>query len=283
MNRYGLENLSNYNIPEELNLFRYAVVMEYNGSSFAGSQIQPGQRTVQSELENAIKILIKKEVKTIFSGRTDAGVHAHGQVAHFELSEKLDRYRFLHSLNAVLPPDISVSDIVETDREFHSQKSAVYRWYRYTINNRTQRSVWLNNAIHIHTELNLENMNKALEYIKGKHNFTSFKSSQSSNPAVDCIVYDAVCKAEDGMINIDIVANRFVYNMVRIIVGTLITIGKGIYTPEHMKSILEACDRTKAGPTAKAEGLTLKSVYYGKKYNIVNKEAYNEDILSKAS
>lgn len=272
---------------EENNFFRYAMVVEYNGSCYAGSQKQPRQKTVQSEIESALSVLIKQDVKAIFSGRTDAGVHAKGQVVHFDLSFQLDTNKLIHSLNAILPTDISVNSIVEVDCSFHSQKSAEARWYRYTINNRSQRSVWQKEALNTHQKLNVNEMNRALSFLIGSHDFSSFKSANSTNPATECTVIYAECKSEAGIIHIDIVANRFLYNMVRIIVGTLINIGKGIFPSEYMLEVLNATDRTKAGPTVRPEGLTLMSVYYGKKYNISDyfkmEAIYNENLLCKAS
>jgi len=276
------------NIDSEDNqFFRYAMVVEYNGSLYAGSQKQPKQKTVQSELESAVSVLTKQEIKVIFSGRTDTGVHAKGQVVHFDLPYQLNTYRFMNSLNAILPSDISVSIIKELNRDFHSQKSATARWYRYTINNKPQRSVWQKEALNIRQELNINEINKALSFLLGNHDFSSFKTTNSSNPVTDCTVIYAECSSEAGVIYIDIIANRFLYNMVRIIVGTLINIGKGIFPAEYMLEVLNAKDRTKAGPTARPEGLTLMSVYYEKKYNLsdyFNMETiYNENIFSKAS
>jgi len=270
-------------------LFRYAVIIEYLGSSFAGSQVQPGQKTIQSEIEAVLNVLTGLEIKTVFAGRTDKGVHAKGQVAHFDLPFEIDTYRFIHSLNAILPADISIMSIKQVERDFHSQKSARYRWYRYTINNRQQRSSWFNNALHIRQKLDMESMNKALSYLIGKHDFSSFKSSNSCNPAKECMIYRAECTClEDaGIIYMDLIADRFLYNMIRIIVGTLIRIGKGSFPPEYMLEVLEAKDRTKAGPTARPEGLVLMSVGYSEKYNIndeLNKEAIkNENLFCKAS
>lgn len=286
MNDY--KNITTTNIEsEETKFFRYAVVVEYNGSSFAGSQKQPEQRTVQSEMETALSILAKTDIKVVFSGRTDSGVHARGQVAHFDIDYQIDTNKFLHSLNAILPSDISASLMIEVDHEFHSQKSALYRWYRYTINNKSHRSVWLNESLCVQTKLNIKEMNKALTYLKGTHDFSSFKSMRSTNPICECTLYYAGCKSEDGIIHIDFIANRFVYNMIRIIVGTLLPIGKELMPANHMQEVLDFKDRTQAGPTAKPEGLTLMAVNYDKKYNLsdyLNMEAiYNENLLCKAS
>lgn len=129
------------------NTYRYAMIIEYLGGSFAGSQIQLNQRTVQSELNEALRTLTKQDIKTVFSGRTDAGVNAKGQVVHVDFQQKTDIKRMILALNAILPPDISVKRIIEVNKNFHAQKSAISRWYRYTINNRPSRSVWFQNAM----------------------------------------------------------------------------------------------------------------------------------------
>lgn len=264
---------------------RYAMIVEYFGTYYAGSQIQPDVNTVQAELLKAIAVLIKSEIKLVFSGRTDAGVHSKGQVVHFDTDELQDEEKFIYSLNSLLPADISISKLVEVDSEFHSQRSAKLRWYRYTINNKPQRSIWNPNTLHIRQPLNIEDMNKALTYILGEHDFSSFKNTNTLNPAKICNLQNAECKSQDGIISIDLVANRFLYNMVRIIVGTLIEIGKGKKEPQFMKEILDYKDRSKAGPAIKPDGLSLMAVTYESKYNLDNKKEakYNEDIFCEAS
>jgi len=254
---------------EGSNFFRYSLIVEYVGWGFCGSQRQPGVKTVQSELEKALKKLLQFDIKVIFSGRTDKGVHAKNQVAHFNVPFELNLNRFLYSLNSVLSENISVKSMQKVDKNFHSQISAKYRWYRYIINNKPQRSVWLNKtSAHIYEKLDVQSMQTALNYLIGKHDFTGFKKVNSPNPVKECTMYHAVISEKAGVINIDLIANRFLYNMVRIIVGALIEIGKGLYPPEHMLKILEAKDRTLAGHTAEACGLTFMMVGYDEKYNI---------------
>jgi len=271
---------------EGSNFFRYSLIVEYVGWGFFGSQRQPNVKTVQSELEDSLKKLLQYDVKVIFSGRTDRGVHAKNQVAHFNVPFELNLNRFLYSLNSILSEHLSVKNVQKVDRTFHSQLSAKYRWYRYTINNQPQRSVWLDKtSCHIYEKLNVESMQKALNYLRGKHDFTSFKKVNTPNPVKECVVYNAEISEKSGVINIDLIANRFLYNMIRIIAGTLIEIGKGIYPPEHMLKVLEAKDRTIAGFTAEACGLTFMMVGYDEKYDIKATMEINdnENLLSKAS
>lgn len=251
---------------------KYALKVEYIGTNYAGSQKQPNQKTIQSELESALCTLtggcsdnssnIPKSIKTIFSGRTDAGVHSRGQVVHFVTEEPIVASKFLNSLNGLLPKDISVSEIFEVSDDFHAQKSGRYRRYHYRIVNRQQRSVWDGHSLLVRKELDIERMNKALSYLIGEHDFTSFKSAQATDPASVCVMYKAKCTKSGDEITIEIVANRFLYNMVRTIVGTLLLIEKNNLEPVVMKQILDAKDRTKAGPTVSPDGLTLMEVGY---------------------
>lgn len=255
---------------------KWAIELEYIGKGFAGSQIQciksdsrqridnPDIRTVQGELEKALRTLIKTEVKTIFSGRTDAGVNAKGQMVHFLTEDELDEGKFLYSLNSLLPDDISVKRIERKDERFHAQKSARWRWYRYVINNNKTRSVWDIPSLSVRKELNTEEINKALEYLIGEHDFSAFKCSKSLNPAKICNIYYAKASCKSGIINIDIVGDRFLYNMVRIIVGTLLDFEKNSFSPSKMKEIIASKDRTKAGATESPDGLYLMKVGYDK-------------------
>ena len=241
---------------------KYSMIVEYIGTNYSGSQVQPDAVTIQSELNKALRTLDKSIKKTIFSGRTDAGVHSKGQVVHFESEEPIVASRFLNSLNGLLPKDISVSEIKQVDDTFHAQLSAKYRRYQYKIVNRNQRSVWDGHSLLVREPLDLNRMNKSLSYLIGAHDFTSFKSMKGTNPAKDCIVYKADCKKDGDTIIVEIAANRFLYNMVRTIVGTLLMIEHEKLEPEAMKEILEAKDRTKAGPTISPDGLTLVEVGY---------------------
>ena len=141
LNELYTNNINNA-LSEKNSLLRYAVVIEYVGTSFLGSQIQPQGRTVQGEIESVLKILFSQEIRITMAGRTDSGVHARAQVAHFEVESGIDCKKLINSMNALLPPDISIANIVAVDKEFHSQKSAKIKHYRYAINNASQRSVW---------------------------------------------------------------------------------------------------------------------------------------------
>ena len=249
---------------------RYLITIEYIGTDYQGSQKQPQNmpntnksvKTIQTEVEKAISTLTKTKTKTIFSGRTDAGVHAKGQTAHFDTEFELNPSKFVNSLNGILPKTISVKELIKVEKPFHAQKSAKARHYRYTIVNRTQRSAWDENCLLVKYPLDVESMNKSLSYLIGEHDFTSFKKVKTANPAKVCKMYKAHAVRDGEFIYIDFIADRFLYNMIRSIVGTLLMIQRKSLAPETLKDILDSRDKTKAGSTISPEGLTLVEVIY---------------------
>ena len=253
---------------------RYALKVQYIGKNYAGSQIQfeNGKQistpTIQGELEKAICTLIGKnpelrQVRTVFSGRTDKGVNSLGQVAHFDCEEMIVASKFLYSLNEILPDDISVSELKLTDDSFHAQKSAKSRYYRYEFINRRIKNAFDGDLLRVKYPIDIERIQKSLDYLLGEHDFSSFKSSGGLNPSKICTIYNVnVSQGLNERICIDIVGNRFLYNMVRSIVGTVLEIeGHGL-KPEHMYSVLKSCNRSKAGMTVIPYGLTLMEVKY---------------------
>lgn len=263
---------------------RYLLVLEYIGTDYSGSQKQPKKQpntsknitTIQDEVEKAIRTLTKTKIKTIFSGRTDAGVHAKGQTAHFDTELELNPSKFVNSMNGLLPKTISVRELKKVEKTFHAQKSAKARYYRYTIANRKQRSAWDDNCLLVRYPLNLERMNEALNYLKGEHDFSAFKKVRTSNPAKICKMYKIEAIKDGDYIYIDFIADRFLYNMIRSIVGTLLMIERKSLAPKTLKDILESKDKTKVGSTISPEGLTLKEVIY----NNINMEKAYENLFS---
>lgn len=259
---------------------RYAIKVEYIGKNYSGSQIQPNQKTIQGELESALSTLIgengkinsnnepnsknKKQIKTIFSGRTDKGVNARGQIVHFESDKSIVASQFIHSLNGLLPNDISVCELKEVSANFHAQKSAVKRSYEYIFYNRKLKSAFDRDLMLVRRDLNIERMQQALKYLQGEHDFSAFKSSGSGVLNTVCFIYNAECKKLGDTVVINIEGNRFLYNMVRTIVGTLLLIEKKDLPPSFMKEILDGKDRAKAGKTVNPLGLTLMKVEYKK-------------------
>ncbi len=263
---------------------RYALKVQYIGKNYAGSQLQAGSLlpTIQGELERALSTLIKcdsrcevdsknespvnadnkRPIKTIFSGRTDKGVNSVGQVVHFDSNKPIVASKFMYSLNEILPADISVTDLKEVDSRFHAQKSAKKRHYVYEFINRKCKNAFDGDLMRIKYEIDIDRMQKALDYIKGEHDFSSFKSSGTLNPSTVCFIYSANCRKVDDKVIIDIIGNRFLYNMVRTIVGTLLEIEGHNLCPEHMKDVLDAKDRRMAGQNVSPYGLTLVEVIY---------------------
>ena len=238
---------------------RYALQVQYIGKNYAGSQIQ---------FENGVEIETptiqgeNRQVKTIFSGRTDRGVNSQGQVAHFDTDKSIVASKFVYQLNEILPKEISVSDLTEVDGRFHAQKSAKRRFYRFVFINRKCKNAFDGDLMRVKFPINIERMQKALNYILGEHDFTSFKSSGTLNPSKVCFIEKADCRKVGDKVIIDIVGNRFLYNMVRTIVGTLLEIEGHNLPAERMEQVLMACDRREAGQTVSPYGLTLVKVEY---------------------
>ena len=248
---------------------RYALEVQYIGKNYAGSQLQPNLPTIQEELEKAICTLTigknavdNRPIKVIFSGRTDKGVNSLGQVIHFDVDEPIVASKFVYQINEILPNDISVSDLRQVDNRFHAQKSAKKRHYRYEFINRKCKNAFDGDLLRVKFDIDLERMQKSLNYLLGEHDFSSFKSSGTLNPSKVCFIYEAKAKRVGDKVIIDIVGNRFLYNMVRTIVGTLLEIEGHNLPSEHMKEVLDALDRRKAGATASPHGLTLIKVEY---------------------
>ena len=257
---------------------RYALDVQYRGKNYFGSQIQfeNGQEidkpTVQGELEKAIRTLIKTDesqsnrpIKTIFSGRTDKGVNSLGQVVHFDYDKDIVASKFIYHVNEILPDDISVDNLRVVPDSFHAQKSARARYYRYELINRRYKQAFDGDILRVKYELDVERMQSALNFLLGEHDFSSFKSSGTLNPSKICVITRAEVErfGEKGdRVFIHLEGNRFLYNMVRTIVGTLLEIEGHKLPVEHMKNVLEARDRCKAGQTVSPYGLTLMRVDY---------------------
>lgn len=203
-----------------------------------------------------------RPIKAIFSGRTDKGVNALGQEVHFDTDETIVASKFLYSINEILPNDISVTNFREVDKSFHAQKSAKRRHYRFEFINRRCKNAFDGDLLRVKYPTDEKRMQKSLNYLLGEHDFSSFKSSGTLNPSTICIIYEAKVSKVGDKVVIDIVGNRFLYNMVRTIVGTLLEIEGHNLEPEHMLDVLEAKDRRKAGMTVSPYGLTLMKVMY---------------------
>lgn len=245
-------------------MIRYKCIISYDGSGFSGYQVQPKKRTVQSVIEAVLTKMHKgSSVKISASGRTDAGVHAKGQVIHFESPLSLPVEKWEVALNSMLPEDISVLSVEKADPGFHARFDATGKEYRYYLNQSTKRDPFQRNyAFHYPYPLNLEAMRKASAYLLGTHDFSSFCSARTEvEDKVRTIETIEILQSEER-ISFHFIGNGFLYNMVRILVGTLIEVGSGKRQPEEIVEILEKRDRRYAGKTAPGQGLYLWQVFY---------------------
>ena len=239
------------------------LVVEYDGSRYAGWQRQPDQPTVQEAIETAIKQLTQQEASAIGAGRTDAGVHALGQVVSFRIAKDWTPYQWTKGLNAVLPEDVSVRSTAIMPDDFHARYGAKGKLYRYRILNRPERPaldrayVW-----HIYRPLAVDAMKTAASSLIGTHDFSSFEGTLTDNEEPVCRLQELALTREGDVLIIDAYADRFLKHMVRAIVGTLVEVGNGRRAPEDMVAILRARDRAKAGRTAPPQGLFLVRVDY---------------------
>lgn len=241
---------------------RIKLTVEYDGTNYAGWQRQENGVTVQQLIEENIQKVTGERVSLQGSGRTDSGVHALGQVAHFDTGARMPAEKFAYALNAGLPSDIRVIRSEEAEPGFHARFSAKRKHYRYVINNAEHASaIFRNTELHVHKKLDVPAMTEAARALTGTHDFSAFKAAECALDPVRTI-YLSEITIEDNRVVYDVVGSGFLYNMVRIIAGTLIEIGKGKLAAKDMKAILESADRGKAGPTAPAKGLTLVSVDY---------------------
>ena len=223
--------------------------------------INTSENNIEGDCKSGNKPIIRP-VKTVFSGRTDRGVNSLGQVVHFDTDKTIVASEFMYHLNEILPKDISVTDLKVVDERFHAQKSAKRRHYRFEFINRKCKNAFDGDLMRIKYEINIERMQEALNYLKGEHDFSSFKSSGTLNPSRVCFIESVGCRRAGDRIVIDITGNRFLYNMVRTIVGTLLEIEGHNLPSSHMKDVLDAKDRRKAGATVSPYGLTLIEVQY---------------------
>ena len=240
------------------------LLIEYDGRNYLGWQVQPKGATLQGVLEEKLSFLTNEKIDLLGSGRTDAGVHALGQVAHFKTKSQLDVQTIQRALNSLLPSDIVVQKVEEVDEGFHARKQSKRKTYEYRILNRNIRSAFHRGyAWHIPQTLDITEMKKATRSLMGEHDFSSFQSVGSpKRTAVRKVTRAEWKQSRDGFLRFEIEANGFLKQMVRAIVGTLVEVGKRKITSNEFQKILDSRDRKNAGPTAPAHGLFLKEVKY---------------------
>lgn len=239
------------------------LLIAYDGTEFSGWQRQPGRRTVQQVLEEAIGQLTGAVPATNASGRTDAGVHALGQVVHFYTASRHAPGVFVKALNAMLPPDVRVKGAWDVPQAFHATLDAKTKLYRYVIDNGPIADPFqLRYAYHVYHRLDTGAMNRAAAALKGRHDFRSFETNwPNRTSSVRTITHLAVSRMGDH-VWVDVEADGFLYNMVRSIAGTLILVGLGRRPEGWVAEVLAAEDRAEAGPTAPPQGLFLVRVNY---------------------
>ncbi len=239
------------------------ITVEYDGTEFSGWQRQPRQPSVQAEIEKAIRAITREKVNLIGAGRTDAGVHALGQVASFVTASRILPARIPGALNAHLPEAIRVLAAEEVAVDFHARYSATGRTYRYAVLNRAAPSAILrHHACHVPGSLDLDAINKALPALRGTHPFTAFRGAGSRERTTVCTLRRADVARSGDMVIFTFEADRFLRHMVRLMVGTLLKVGQGKVQPEAVAEILASEDNQRAGPRAPAHGLFLVSVTY---------------------
>lgn len=261
------------------------MIMSYDGTAYNGFQSQPNGNTIQNKLEEAIGMLTGEQTHVTGAGRTDAGVHARKMAANFYTDSRIPVERWAVALNSRLPDDIVVHSVQEVPESFHARRHAIRKTYRYTINCCKFPDLFRRHyEFHHPTPLNIEAMRSGLQYLIGEHDYTSFTSPLSTKPHHIRVITEARLVHEPkndeiptmlehwdkqrypgksrGLYHLYITGNGFLYQMVRIIAGTIMQVGEGKRSPEEIAAILAAKDRARAGPTAMPHGLTLWDIEY---------------------
>ncbi len=247
-------------------MHKYKLTLAYDGTSYAGWQVQDNAVSIQTRVCQALSTALREPIYTVGSGRTDAGVHALGQTAHFETQNQIDTYRLHASLNGLLPPDIRIIEVVSVPQDFHARYSAIGKEYHYHLHlDRVMNPFKRLYALHVLHPVNQKLLAEAVSVFIGKHDFTSFANeahsgSASNDPVRTLHRLDIV--PEDGGIRLEFEGDGFLYKMVRNIVGTLLEVAAGKLSIESIYEIIAAKDRRKAGPAAQPHGLFLVRVDY---------------------
>lgn len=245
---------------------RYKMKLAYDGTHFSGFQVQPNKRTVQGEIEKALSKMSKGNfIRIKGAGRTDAGVHAKGQIIHFDYPKQIPADGMLRALNTLGPEDIVFLESKIVDDSFHSQYLAKGKMYQYRVDNHQLKNPFTRLYTHHHPfEMDLNRTQKALAFLEGTHDFTSFASAHSDKEDKTRTIYEASVMIDEKTMEwiFTFRGNGFLYNMIRIIMGTILQIADGRREPEEIEQMLKAKDRAAAGPTAAPHGLCMVEVYY---------------------
>ncbi len=257
------------------NKYRYIITLAYNGTRYHGWQIQPNAITIQQEIVNAIEMVLRHKICLHGAGRTDTGVHASFYVAHFDTINEIENpEKFIRSLNGILKNDISIYDIIKSNKDFHSRFNATSRTYKYFINK--NKNPFIDKfSYKFHLDLNIDLMNKAAKELTKHSDFKSFEKSHSDSKTSICDVRFAKWEQNGNQLTFTITADRFLRNMVRSIVGTMLEVGQNKISVEQFKAIIDAQDRTKAGKSADARGLFLTDIQYPEPINTLLEKSRN--------
>lgn len=239
----------------------YKMIIQYDGTNYSGWQIQENAKTIQREISNAIKIILKEDVNLIGSGRTDSGVHALGQVANFRTEKDLDLYRFQFSLNSILQEDISIISTEKVPENFHSRFDAKKRTYLYLIT-QFKSPFFKKYSFFYPQKIDIGRLNELSKLFIGRKNFSSFCKKKSEIENKFCELYEILWSEESDMIVVKISADRFLHGMVRAIVGTLLKSLKIEYPEKYIQEVFESENRELAGEAVPAKGLFLYKVEY---------------------
>jgi len=242
---------------------RIKLVISYDGTNYHGWQVQPDKITIEGVINKALSELLQEDITVIGASRTDAGVHAKGNVAVFDTNTMIPAEKICFAVNRYLPWDIRVLSSTEVPADFHPRKVSCRKTYEYKIMNRdiaipTERLY----SYFVYYDMDIKAMQEAAQYLIGEHDFKSFCSANTKVLDTVRTIYSLNVEKEGYMIKISITGNGFLYNMVRIIAGTLIEVGRGVKNPKDMETILKGRNRRLAGPTAPAHGLTLVGIEY---------------------
>ncbi len=242
---------------------RVKLIVAYDGTNYHGWQVQPNGVTIEGMLNHSLTELTGESVVVTGASRTDAGVHSLGNVAVFDTNTKIPAEKISFALNQRLPEDIVVQGSCEVPIDFHPRRCASRKTYVYKILNRTfPMPIYRHDTYFTYRKMDIENMQKAAQYVVGEHDFKSFCSVHAQVDSTVRTIENITITKEQDLIQIYVTGNGFLYHMVRILAGTLMQVGMGEKQPKDMRKILAACDRTAAGPTAPAHGLTMVGISY---------------------
>lgn len=239
---------------------RYVIEFSYNGTNYHGWQKQPNASTVQEELSKCLSFQLDEEVELVGAGRTDAGVHALQMFAHFDTENKINNTNLVFKLNSFLSDDILIHSIFKVTEEFHARFNALERTYQYFVS--TKKNIFNDNIYFVSSKLDCAKMNEASQFLIGKQDFTSFSKLHTDTSTNNCNIIKAMWVQQEDNLIFSISSNRFLRNMVRSIVGTLIDVGKGKINPSIMKDIIAKKNRCEAGFSVPAKALFLKEIKY---------------------